>query len=93
MTSGVKSVGAKVRFDRLGNRDLKGVGLIDLYAVTLDEIRPLRRVRLPKRGVSTASKGNRDPLDCCFAVCRSQRRTRSGTLQRWCCGRNPQCIQ
>ena len=25
------------RFERLGNRDLKGVGLIDLYAVTLDE--------------------------------------------------------
>ena len=25
------------RFERLGNRDLKGVGLIDLYVVTLDE--------------------------------------------------------
>ena len=56
-TSGVKSVGAKDFVSkRLGNRDLKGVGLIDLYLVTLDENPAATSVRLPKRGVSTAEQ-------------------------------------
>ena len=69
------------RFEGLGNRNLKGVGLIDLYLVTLDENPAATSGTTPKRGVSQPAKETEDPLDCCFAICGSQRRTRPGTLQ------------
>ena len=68
------------------------MGLIDLYAVTLEESPTVSGI-LDAGGRASRSKEGKDSIDRCFAVCRSQRGTRPGTLQRWCCGRNPQRTQ
>ena len=68
------------RFEPLGNRNLKGVGLMDLYVVTLDES-PRRSDFDARKESASRAKERKDSLDRGFAVCRSQRRTRPGTFQ------------
>jgi adenylate cyclase len=52
-------------FEPLGNRNLKGVGSIDLYVVTLDE----SPAATEERSQLGEQRKEKDSLDRCFAIC------------------------